>query len=113
VKLRIRSLSTQSAYQLAVVDLLPSGFEVVLQSGTNAQGVDRLVGGGGSWRPGEVDAREDRVIFYGDASPNVGELTYTIRAVARGVFVMPPSQAVGMYSPAIFGRSTAATITVE
>lgn len=113
LRVRTRSLSQRTLSQLALVDLLPSGFEVVLEGGSDAQGLARLVGGRSTWQPTEVDAREDRVVFYGDVSPAVGELTYRLKAVARGTFVVPPAQATGMYEPALRARSTAASITVE
>jgi len=113
LRVRTRSLSERTLSQLALVDLLPSGFEVVLEGGADAQGLARLVGGKSTWQPTEVDAREDRVVFYGDVTPKVGELTYRIKAVARGTFVVPPAQLTGMYEPALRARSTATTITVE
>lgn len=114
VHLKVRSLvAGRTLYQMAVTDMLPSGFEVVLSRGSEQQGLDRLASGTPTWRPQQVDAREDRVVFYGDIGTNVGELRYKIKAVAKGTFVLPPAQAVGMYDPKLIGRSTAGSITVE
>jgi uncharacterized protein YfaS (alpha-2-macroglobulin family) len=98
---------------MAVVDLLPSGFELVLNRGSDVQGLDRLVSGTATWRPDYLDAREDRVNFYGTINTGLGELKYKLKAVAKDTFVLPPSQATGMYDPKIIGRSKAATVTVE
>jgi uncharacterized protein YfaS (alpha-2-macroglobulin family) len=114
VHLKVRSLLTgQTLYNVAVTDLLPAGFELVLSRGSDAQGLDRLVTGGSTWSPSQLDAREDRVVFYGDIGTNVGELKYRIKAVSKGTYVLPPTQAVGMYDPTIVGRSTGGSITVE
>lgn len=114
VHVKVRSLVKGTTHHnVAVTDMLPSGFEVVLARGTEQQGLGRLVASEPSWRPQQVDAREDRVVFYGDVGPEVGELTYKIKAVAKGTFVVPPSQASGMYDPKIVGRSTAGSIAVE
>ncbi|MBK7861058.1 MAG: alpha-2-macroglobulin family protein [Archangiaceae bacterium] len=114
VHLQTRSLVTgQTLYQVAVTDLLPAGFELVLARGDDVQGLDRLVASGATWRPEQLDAREDRVVFYGNVPPAVQQLSYKIKAVAKGTFVLPPTQANGMYDPNIVGRSTSASITVE
>lgn len=57
VHLRIRSLKSLRITNVAIVDLLPGGFEVIRSS------VPRTVG---RWRADYVDVREDRVIFYGN-----------------------------------------------
>jgi len=114
VHVKTRSLiPRRTLTQMAVVDLLPSGFEVVLNRGSDAQGLSRLVAGGATWSPTELDAREDRVIFYGNVPPSLGELRYRIKAVAKGHFTLPPAYTTGMYEPAVRGRSTAGAIEVE
>jgi len=114
VRLKTRSLITgRTLYNMAIVDMLPSGFELVLNRGSEAQGLDRIAAGPATWSPDYLDAREDRVNFYGTVGTNVGELKYKIKAVAKGTFVMPPSQASGMYDVKLFGRSTGTSITVE
>jgi uncharacterized protein YfaS (alpha-2-macroglobulin family) len=114
VHLKTRSLlPRRTLYNMAIVDLLPSGFELVLSRGSVAQGLGRLVSEGSSWIPTELDAREDRVNFYGNVDPDVRELKYRIKAVAKGSFALPPAQATGMYEPSIKGRSTAGVIVVE
>ncbi len=114
VHVKTRSLIPgRTLTQMAVVDLLPSGFEVVLNRGSDAQGLGRLVAGGATWSPTELDAREDRVIFYGQVPPSVGELRYRIKAVSKGHFTLPPAYTTGMYEPTVRGRSIAGSIDVE
>jgi uncharacterized protein YfaS (alpha-2-macroglobulin family) len=114
VKVRTRSLlKDRTLGGMAVVDLLPAGFDLVLSPGSDAQGLARLVAGKATWEPTELDAREDRVVFYGDIPPTVGELTYKLKAVARGRFAVPPAFAAGMYEPGLQARSLGGRIEVE
>ncbi len=114
VHLKTRSLVTgRTLYNLAIVDMLPSGFELVLNRGSDQQGLDRIASGPATWSPDYLDAREDRVNFYGTVGTSIGELKYKIKAVAKGTFVVPPSQASGMYDPKVFARSTGTSVTVE
>jgi uncharacterized protein YfaS (alpha-2-macroglobulin family) len=112
VHLRVRS-SQPTSSQVALVDLLPSGFDVVLNPGSDQQGLARLVKGSATWQPNEVDIREDRVNFYGSTSTSIQELTYRIKAVAKGTFVVAPAQASDMDHPDIRARSTGGVLVVE
>lgn len=114
VHLQVRSLlANRTLYNMAIVDLLPAGFELVLNPGSSAQGLDRLVTDGVTWQPESLDAREDRIAFYGAVNKDVGSLRYKVKAVTKGTFVVPPSQAVGMYEASVIGRSTSGSVTVE
>lgn|GEM_PF-2412394 len=113
VRLKVRSTSRASHQHLAVVDLLPAGFEPVLQRGDASPGSARLIGTGSTWNVDHLDVREDRVIFYGSAGPEVHELTYRVKAVARGTFAVPPAFGEGMYDPSVRARSKGTSLSVE
>jgi hypothetical protein len=103
VRLRIRSLLHRTISNVAIVDLLPGGFELAsgsLEPGAGSAGFDY------------VDVREDRVVFFGDVGPNVREVTYQIKPTNRGEFVVPPSFAEAMYDRAVKARALASKITV-
>ncbi|HST30423.1 MAG TPA: alpha-2-macroglobulin [Chthoniobacterales bacterium] len=105
VRLRVRSTKSDETFtNVAVVDLLPGGFEVVgssLQPGVSSiNGVDY------------VDVREDRAIFFGTATENVLEINYQIKSTNRGEFVVPPVFAESMYERNIKGRGVGGKITV-
>ncbi|MBX7059789.1 MAG: alpha-2-macroglobulin family protein [Leptospirales bacterium] len=90
VVLRIRGIgSTQS--NVAVVDLIPGGFEAQIDSARAEF----------SWRPENVDVREDRIILYGSADDRLREFRYRIRATNPGEYVIPPAYAEGMYDRAV------------
>lgn len=115
VHLRTRSLSRASFGNIALVDLLPSGFEVVMNRGPDLQGIARLATAGATltWHPDELDVREDRVVLYGTVANSMSELRYRIKAVAKGTFVVPPAQATGMYRPDLRARSLGGSLVVE
>jgi uncharacterized protein YfaS (alpha-2-macroglobulin family) len=104
VRVRVRSTKSDAFTNVAVIDLLPGGFEVVgssLQPGVSSiNGVDY------------VDVREDRAIFFTTATENVLEINYQIKSTNRGEFVVPPVFAESMYERNIKGRGTGGKITV-
>ncbi|MEJ2590779.1 MAG: alpha-2-macroglobulin [Candidatus Thiodiazotropha sp.] len=97
VRLRIRSLDAPFVSNVAVIDLLPGGFEVLRDS------VPRAAGG---WSADYVDVREDRVVFYGAFGSRVTELRYRARLTASGRFAVPPAYAGSMYNRSLHGRSS-------
>lgn len=102
VRLRIRSLKGACS-NVAIVDLMPGGFEMAagsLQPGVGTAGFDY------------VDVREDRVVFFGNVSTAVREVTYQIKPTNRGAFIVPPTFAESMYDRTIKARSLASKITV-
>src|SRR5204863_1693945 len=89
---------------VAIVDLLPGGFEVVgssLQPGVSTiSGVDY------------VDVREDRAVFYATVSSTALELNYQIKSSNRGDFTVPPVLAESMYERNVKGRGVGGKISV-
>lgn len=104
VRLTIRSLTEREISNVALIDLLPGGFEIVSGS---------LAAGAGSAGCDYVDVREDRAVFYGFVSNRARTISYQIKPTNRGEFVVPPPYAESMYDRAIVGRGTAGRITVE
>jgi uncharacterized protein YfaS (alpha-2-macroglobulin family) len=104
VRLRIRSLRPESITNVALVDLLPGGFEVV---GTSLQpGVSSITG------VDYVEVREDRAVFYATVPPETLEITYQIKSCNRGNFVVPPVFAESMYDRKVKGRGLGGKISV-
>ena len=103
VRLRIRSLERESITNVAIVDLLPGGFEIVGSS---------LAPGAGSAGCDYVDVREDRAVFYTTIGQDVTTIEYQIKPGNRGDFVVPPVFADSMYDRTIKARGLADRITV-
>ncbi|MEJ2610211.1 MAG: MG2 domain-containing protein [Candidatus Thiodiazotropha sp.] len=103
VRLRIRATNRNWVSNVAVIDLMPGGFEVIRSS------VPRQYG---DWSADYVDVREDRVVFYGGFGSRVTELTYQAKVTAAGSFTLPPAYAESMYDRRIQGQSTAGQLEI-
>ncbi|MCG8710636.1 alpha-2-macroglobulin family protein [Brenneria sp. 4F2] len=112
VHLNVRANSREGQSNLAIVDLLPGGFEVVQQTppapesddgDENGDGpasgawLSPLAATGSTWAPDYSDIREDRVIIYGSAGTDVQTFVYQIRATNTGSFAIPPAYGEAMY----------------
>ncbi|MGJ0516969.1 MAG: alpha-2-macroglobulin family protein [Methylomicrobium sp.] len=129
VSIRARAIDRDFIDNVAVVDLLPGGFEAVVQNpaakdqtdseeedGDNQENFtrwqDRLKTGG-NWAADYVDVREDRVLLYGTLSKDMAEYRYRAKATAAGVFNIPPVYAEAMYIPILRAHSGAGTVRVD
>lgn len=129
VQIRMRAIDREWIDNIAIQDLLPAGFEVVLQNpaaksdtasedeGTEQQNnlpswQDRLTTGG-NWSSAYADVREDRVLIYGIVSNNMAEYRYRIKANTAGVFTVPPIYALAMYEPTVQAYSGKGLMRVE
>ncbi|MGE4131280.1 MAG: alpha-2-macroglobulin [Bdellovibrionales bacterium] len=63
--------------------------------------------------PQYVDRREDRMVVYAAAGPDIQEFRYRVKAIARGKFVVPPPYAEAMYDRDAQFRGLAGVFTVE
>ncbi len=112
VRLKARALERAAVANVAIVDLLPAGFDLVLDTSAEAGLVGRLAAAGSTLQPGYADAREDRVVLYATLGTGVSDFVYKIKAVSRGEFKVPPSFAEAMYDRSLQGRSLGATLSV-
>jgi hypothetical protein len=103
VKLTARSLTNDGITNVALIDLLPGGFEILR---------DSVRGGQGAAGCDYVDLREDRAVFYATIPATVQTITYQIKATNRGEFVVPPPYAESMYERGVNARGVAGKITV-
>jgi uncharacterized protein YfaS (alpha-2-macroglobulin family) len=60
-----------------------------------------------------IDLREDRLLVFFDSLREEAVYSYALRAVSRGVFVLPPLAADGMYAPEVSAVTAAGTVVVE
>jgi len=118
---------------VALVDLLPGGFEVVESStrppAVPASAIQREEGeqseeeasqwtptfgqAVGKWSPDYAEVREDRVNVYGLADPAAREFVYTVKATAVGSFAVPPAYGEGMYDRSVRAWSAPGRIVVR
>jgi uncharacterized protein YfaS (alpha-2-macroglobulin family) len=103
VRLRFRTLKKGGVSNVAIVDLLPGGFEMAagsLQPGVGSAGCDY------------VNVREDRNVFFTTVGAGVRTITYQVKPTNRGEYVVPPIFAEAMYDRTIKARGLAQTIRV-
>ena len=142
VHLKFRALGSEPIADVALVDLLPGGFEVVENASPQSQvtsyvrrrptnqgegegegGEGESEGEGESWTPtfGEAvgwspeyaEVREDRVNVYGVADAAAHEFVYTVKATAVGSFAVPPAYGEGMYDRRVRAWSQPGRIVVK
>jgi len=106
VLLRVRNVSGRNLTNLAVVDLMPAGFEVLagdLKSGANTVAGTEF-----------AELREDRTLFFlGLAANAEWSVKYRMKAVCSGAFAVPPALAEDMYDRGLHGVSTPGRIAIE
>ena len=106
VVLRLRNVSGRNLTNLAVVDLLPAGFEVL--AGDLKSGANTVPG------TGFAELREDRNLFFlGLAANAEWSVKYRMKAVCAGSFAVPAAMAEDMYERGLHGVSTPGRITIE
>ena len=104
VRLRVRSLRPESITNVAIVDLLPGGFEIV--SSSLSPGISSING------VDYVEVREDRAVFFATVPTQTLEITYQIKSCNRGQFTVPPVFAESMYDRNVKARGLGGKIGV-
>jgi hypothetical protein len=88
----------QSVDNVAVVDLLPAGFEIENTRLQSRQAISWITDS--AYEPAYADIRHDRLVFYGSfAHGQERKFCYALRAVTKGSFILPPIIAEAMYAP--------------
>ena len=103
VKLRVRSLKDAAISNVAIIDLLPGGFEIVgstLSPGVESNGCEF------------VETREDRAVLFLEFPTEVTTIEYQIKPCNRGEFVVPPVFAESMYDRTLKARGLGGKIRV-
>jgi uncharacterized protein YfaS (alpha-2-macroglobulin family) len=95
VRLRVRSTGRPRS-NVAVVDMLPGGFEVQTDTVRNQYH---------DWYAAYKDVREDRVVVYGSFSDRMTEISYLVKLTSSGDFVVPSAFAGSMYDRGIQART--------
>jgi uncharacterized protein YfaS (alpha-2-macroglobulin family) len=126
VVLRARAIDRDAATNVAIVDLLPGGFEVILQppaqresssgespTGERFQWRSRLGTEKSTWMTEYTDVREDRVLVFGNLTRDVSTFVYRVKATAAGTFTVPPPFGEGMYDRTLAAQGLGARIIVE
>jgi uncharacterized protein YfaS (alpha-2-macroglobulin family) len=128
VVITMRAHDDKTLENMAMVDLLPAGFEVVPESIVRPvvhtdtaenedeewqQSLEDSPFDGQPWQPAMLDVREDRVLAFGSVPSELVVWHYKIKAVNRGTFVTPPAYVESMYERTIKARGVVGTLTVQ
>lgn len=135
VRLKLRTVEGGGLRNVAIVDLLPGGFEPVLDSvrrpaaaaprgpvecgeGCGEDGEMEAVPSApaalqAGWTPEYVDIREDRVVVFGAVGPSSEEFIYKIKATNQGAFVIPPPFGESMYDRSVQAQGLPGRMTVK
>ncbi len=103
VRLRVRSTG-RARSNVAVVDMLPGGFEVLTES---VRGQYR------DWYADYRDVREDRVVIYGTFTDRLTEISYRVKLTNPGDFVLPSAFAGSMYDRSIQARTKPGRFAIQ
>jgi alpha-2-macroglobulin len=120
VHLKFRALENRAVQEVALVDLLPGGFDLVVPpQDSNLDGRTAFAGWSCQFCVGPplqslsfADPREDRVVFYGTITPEIQEVQYRIKATNVGSYMTPPAYGEAMYDRNIVARSVADRVEV-
>jgi uncharacterized protein YfaS (alpha-2-macroglobulin family) len=134
VHLKFRGLKDDVIPSIALVDLLPGGFELVVPTqsaestfseASTAESQEDGYAGDGEYTGWQcqicvsskaaleyADMREDRVVFYVSANKNVQEIVYRIKATNVGTYNVPPAYGEAMYDRSVVARSVAGKLAV-
>ncbi len=107
----MRSGSDAWLPSIAVLDLLPGGFEFVTnKKKLEEQPAETTLS---LWTPDYISKREDRIILFGGLQPVMQTFRYKIKATSRGTFQVPPPYAESMYVGTLKARGVSGHITVK
>ena len=113
VHLKFRAVQEHAQIaDVALVDLLPGGFELVIPQGQTDSTGCAFCSGDGVPNLSYADPREDRVVFYTTLTSGVQELIYRIKATNIGTYTLPPAYGEAMYDRSLLARSIAGKIEV-
>ncbi|MEZ4382231.1 MAG: MG2 domain-containing protein [Nannocystaceae bacterium] len=104
-------VDNRAAY-VAVDVPIPAGLEAIHRDLGRGQAAMTLSGRRGGWVSYEEQRRDRVVVFADDLQPGDHHHTVHLRATTPGSYTVPPAVAEAMYTPEIYGRSTAARIDV-
>ena len=110
VRVRVKVSAEQSQQHIAVVDPIPSGFEIVnLKLKTEALQGDTSASRSRSryryWYWTHNELRDDRAMVFANRFYGTRTFEYVLRAIRPGRFSTPGAHAEAMYEPTTFART--------
>lgn len=119
VRIQVKALLDIADQELAIVDLLPGGFEPMPNVRTEAESASAYTSPllhsiKGPWSLSFDNLRDDRMLIYGWLrNNNTAELTYKVRAINSGTFVVPPILVSAMYEPSLQAITAPSQLVIQ
>lgn len=113
VELELSNRSSEKISNLALVDRIPSGWEIEnprlgRSSRPNWVPADQV------WAADHLEVRDDRIEVFGSlARGGNATIVYAVRAVTAGRFTIPTAEAEAMYDPRIWARAASQQLFVN
>lgn len=113
VEITMRLGSNKTLSHMVILDLLPAGFELLLDNNINIlqprdNNVDISIG-----KPIYTNRRDDRLMIFGTIFDHEMTYQYKIKAVNKGIFSTPAIYSEAMYDLGTYYRGTIGSIVVE
>lgn len=114
-KLRVRLAlhPDQPIQDLALVMLIPGGFEIDLSDEGLGRRQSLPIEGKTLWEPEHIEVQEDRVLMFGNLSGGERYFEFRLKPLNAGSYQVPPVLAEGMYDTRILHRGLAERIQVH
>lgn len=111
--IRIALHPDQSMQDVAVVMLIPGGFEIDLSEHGLAERKSLPIDKKPLWQPDYIDVQEDRLVLFGDLDGGEKYFEFRLKPLNSGTYQVPPVFAEGMYDTEILYRGLGDVIKVE
>ncbi|AEG00857.1 alpha-2-macroglobulin family protein [Methylomonas methanica] len=111
--IRIALHPDQAMRDVAVVMLVPGGFEIDLSEHGLAERKSLPIDKKPLWQPEYIDVQEDRLVLFGDLDGGEKYFEFRLKPLNSGTYQVPPVFAEGMYDTEILYRGLGDTIKVE
>lgn len=111
--LRIALYPDRAMKDVAVVLLIPGGFEIDLSEQGLAARVSLPIDKKALWQPDYIDVQEDRVVMFGALDSGEKYFEFRLKPLNTGTYQVPPVFAEGMYDTEILYRGLGDVIRVE
>jgi len=98
---------------IAVVMLIPGGFEIDLSEAGLASRKSLPIKDKPLWEPDYIDVQEDRVVLFGALQNGEAYFEFRLKPLNTGTYTVPPVFAEGMYDTDILHRGVAGKIRVR
>lgn len=108
----LETSNTMERENVALVDPLPAGFEIVNTALATSERASDRDSDHREWIHTEARDNRSEAFAFG-LRAGTHRYAYTVRATTPGTFIAAPAKAEEMYTPEVFGRSVGTTVVIQ